>query len=373
MNEFIPVFEPILDGNEKKYLSECIESGWLGSNGPFVKQLETKFSTFCDQKYGSCVTNGTAALEVSMRAMKDLFKWNDYDEIIIPTFNIISAAQACIYNKLKPVFVDCESETWNIDTSKIEQYINKRTKAIVIVHIYGLPSDVNKIIEISQKYNLKIIEDAAQAHAQTYYGKKCGSFGDVATFSFFTNKHIASGEGGIVLTSNKELLDKINYYKNLCFTKERFIHEDLGWNLRMTNLQAAVACAQMEKIEKTISKKLHIGELYQKLLKNIPAQLSKEQMPYAHNHYWIFGIVLNNDVKFSAKEAREKLALRGIQTRPFFYPMHLQPVLNKLGINDNKKRIISENIYQRGFYIPTGLTLTDDKIEYISMLIKNLF
>ncbi len=373
MSEFIPVFEPKLNGNEKKYLMQCIDSGWIGANGPFVKKLEDEFSLFCSQKYGSCVSSASGGLDITLRALKDLYKWEDFSEVIIPSFNIISSAQSCIYNKLKPVFVDAEDRTWNIDINKIEEVITKKTRAIILVHIYGLPCDINPILDIAKKYNLKVIEDAAQAHGQTYYNKKCGSFSDISVFSFFTNKHIASGEGGIILTSNEEILDKVNYYKNLCFTKDKFIHNDLGWNYRMTNLQAAVAYAQFEKIDETLKTKIELGSKYQELLKNIPAHLSCPKTEYAQNHYWIFGVVLNNDVKFDAKYAQNKLAQANIETRPFFYPMHKQPVLQKMGVLDNIKRPVSENIYEKGFYIPMGLTLTDSKLEYISDKIKDLF
>ena len=373
MTEFIPVYEPDLKGNEKLYLAECIESGWLGSNGPFVNKLETEFAAYCTQKYGSCVSNGSAALDVAICAMKDVYNWEDGSEIIIPSLNIISAAQSCIYNNLKPVFVDAELVTWNIDTEKIEEMITPKTKAIVIVHIYGLPSDVSPIIQLAKRYDLKIIEDAAQAHGQEYNGKKCGSFGDIAVFSFYTNKHIACGEGGIVLTSNEKLYDKINYYKNLCFTKDKFIHKDIGHNYRMSNLQAAVACAQFEKLDKTIKRKQYIGCMYQEFLKDIPAKLSLSKTEYARNHYWIFGIVINDDINLTAKEAIKYLAAQKIETRPFFYPMHRQPVFEKLGITDTVKRPISEKLYEKGFYIPTGLNLTDEKLEYISEQIKRLF
>ncbi len=373
MTEFIPVFEPDLKGNEKKYLMECIETNWLGSNGQFVKKLEKDFSKFCSQKYGSCVTNGSSALDAAIRAMKDIFEWEDNSEIIIPSFNIICAAQSCIYNRLKPVFVDAEEYTWNIDTSKIEEVITKKTKAIVVVHIYGLPSDMNPVLKIAKKYNLKIIEDAAQAHGQEYKGKKCGSFGDISTFSFFTNKHVACGEGGIILTSNETILQRVNCYKNLCFTEDKFIHNDLGWNLRMSNLQAAVAYAQFEKINQTIERKKQIGNIYQQLLKDIPAKLSVSSTDYAQNNYWIFGVVLNDDVNISAKEAIAQLAKSNIETRPFFYPMHKQPVFEKMGILDKIKRPVSERLYEKGFYIPTGLNLTYEKQEYIAKQIKALF
>lgn len=372
MNKFIPVFEPNLNGNEKKYLIECVNSGWIGANGPYVKILETEFSKYCKQKYGSCVTNGSAALDVALKAMKDVYKWDDNSEIIIPTFNIISAAQSCIYNKLKPIFVDAEIDTWNIDITKIEKVITKKTKAIIIVHIYGLPSNVTPIIDIAKKYDLKIIEDASQAHGQECNGVKCGSFGDVSTFSFFTNKHISCGEGGIVLTSNNEIFEKINYYKNLCFTNEKFIHNDLGWNLRMSNLQAAVAYAQYEKLEETIIRKQELGKTYRNLLKDLPIRLAPAKTEYSDNHYWIFGIVLDKNVRLTAKDVINKLADKGIETRPFFYPMHKQPIFKKLNIVDNIERPISEYLYEKGFYIPMGLNLKKEQQIYITNEIKNI-
>lgn len=373
MTDFIPVFEPDLSGNEKLYLSECINSGWIGASGQFIKMLETDFSSYCNQKYGSCVTNGSAALDVAIRAMKEVYYWENNSEIIVPSFNIISAAQSCIYNNLKPVFVDADINTWNIDVSKIEKYITEKTKAIVIVHIYGLPSDVDGILQIAKKYDLKIIEDAAQAHGQTYNEKRCGSFGDVSTFSFYTNKHVACGEGGMVLTSNDEIIKKVNYYKNLCFTKNRFVHNDLGWNLRMSNLQAAVAYAQFEKLEKTIAIKKHIGAKYQEYLKNIPIKLPLSKTAYAENNYWVFGIVINDEIGLTAEQARKKLLQDGIEARPFFYPMHNQPIFKKMGILDDEKRPISEFLYNRGFYIPSGLNLTDEQLEFISEKVKGLF
>lgn len=372
MNKFIPVFEPNLNGNEKKYLIDCIDSGWIGSNGPYVKVLETEFSKYCKQKYGSCVTNGSAALDVALRAMKDVYRWEDNSEIIIPAFNIISAAQSCIYNKLKPIFVDAEISTWNIDTTKIEEVITKKTKAIIIVHIYGLPSNITPIVDIAKKYNLKIIEDAAQAHGQEYNGIKCGSFGDVSTFSFFTNKHISCGEGGILLTSNKEIYKKINYYKNLCFTDDKFIHADLGWNLRMSNIQAAVAYAQYENLNNTIKKKKELGKIYKNLLKDLPIKLAPDKTEYAENHYWIFGIVIDKKIDLTSKEVICKLREKGIETRPFFFPMHKQPILKKLNITDTIKRPISEYLYEKGFYIPMGLKLTEEEQIHISNEIKKI-
>lgn len=374
MTDFIPVNEPLLNGNEKKYLNQCIDTGWISSEGPFVKSLESEFSNYCGQMHGIAVANGSVAIDVAIRALKETYNWQDNDEIIIPSFTIISCAQSVIYNNLKPVFVDAESKTWNIDVAKIEQAITKKTRAIMCVHIYGLPCDMNPILELAQKYDLKMIEDAAQSHGQDYNGKKCGGFGDISTFSFYPNKHITTGEGGMIMTSSQEMYNKCNYYKNLCFTAEnRFVHHDLGWNFRMSNLQAAVGVAQFERLEEFIKIKKQMGNLYQELLKDIPAQLPLKKTSYAENNYWVFGLVLNRDVKFNAKEAMKKLAKEGIGTRPFFYPLHRQPVFQKMGIVDELSRPVSENLYERGFYIPSGLNLTCDKIELVVKKVKELF
>lgn len=374
MNNFIPVNEPLLNGNEKKYLNECIDTGWISSEGPFVKKLEEEFSAYCGQKYGIAVANGSVAIDVAIRALKEKYNWQKNDEIIVPTFTIISSAQSVVYNGLKPVFVDCEPLTWNIDTTKIEQMITPKTKAIMVVHIYGLPSDMQPIFDLAKKYSLRIIEDAAQAHGQSYKNQKCGGMSDISTFSFYPNKHITTGEGGMILTSDQELFEKCNYFKNLCFTAQnRFVHTELGWNFRMSNLQAAVGVAQFERLEEFIQIKKQMGEKYQSLLKDIPAQLPTQKTDYAENHYWVFGIVLNNDVKFNAKEAMKKLAENGIGTRPFFYPMHKQPAFIDMNFTDNISRPISERIYERGFYIPSGLALTDEQIETVAQKIRSIF
>lgn len=380
---FIAVNTPLFEGNEKKYLNQCIDTGWISSEGNFVKKFEEDFSKYCDQKFGIAVCNGSVAIDVAIRAIKETYHWQENDEIIVPTFTIISCAQSIIYNKLKPVFVDCDPLTFNIDVNLIEQAITKKTKAIMVVHIYGLPSDMSKILDIAKKYNLKIIEDSAEAHGQEYHWQenqnskkqKCGSFGEVSTFSFYANKHITTGEGGMILTSNPEIAKKCQYFRNLCFGENRFVHEDLGWNFRMSNLQGALGVAQFEQIENFINKKKAIGKLYQDLLKNIPAQLPLHSTNYAQNHYWVFSIVLNDEVKFDAKHAMKILHDNGIGTRPFFFPLHQQPILKKMGFcdNDNIARDVSKKIYQRGFYIPTGLGITQEQQIIVVKKVEELF
>lgn len=374
MNNFIPVNEPLLNGNEKKYLSQCIDTGWISSEGPFVQQLETSFSAYCGQKFGMAVANGSVAIDVAIRAMKEVYGWKDGDEVIVPTFTIISCGQSVIYNALKPIFVDCDPRTYNLDVQHLEKKITPRTRAIMVVHIYGLPCDMQPIVRLAEKYGLKIIEDSAQAHGQECLGKKCGGWGDVATFSFYPNKHITTGEGGMVMTSNPDLAKQVNYFKNLCFVAHnRFVHSALGWNFRMSNLQAALGVAQFERLEEFISIKKRMGRLYTQYLEGIPCQLPCKQTPYAENNYWVFPLVIHSQIAMSAKEAMQELATMGVQTRPFFYPLHQQPIFQKMGITDSAARPVSEALYGKGFYIPSGLNLKQEQMERVAVAVRELF
>jgi perosamine synthetase len=245
MNNFIPVNVPLLDGNEKKYLLECIETGWISSEGPFITEFEQKFAARMGRKHGIAVCNGTAAIDASIEAL-DI---GPGDEVIMPAFTIISCISQIVRNGGKPVLVDSDITTWNMDVNQIEAKITSKTKAIMIVHIFGLPVDVDPVLEIAKRHGLKIIEDAAEMHGQTYKGRPCGSFGDVSTFSFYPNKHITTGEGGMILTDDDKLAETCRSLRNLCFQPhQRFVHERLGWNLRMTNMQAAVGLAQLERL-----------------------------------------------------------------------------------------------------------------------------
>ncbi|MGN4126596.1 DegT/DnrJ/EryC1/StrS family aminotransferase [Lysinibacillus sphaericus] len=364
MGEFVPVNEPLLIGNEKKYLMECIDTGWISSEGPFVQRFEEMMADTVDRKYGVAVANGTAALEIAIQAL-DI---GVGDEVIIPTFTIISCASAVIKAGAIPIFVDCDLDTWNMSVSKIEEKISKKTKAIMVVHIYGLPTDMNPVLALAEKYKLKIIEDAAEMHGQTYDGKPCGSFGDISIFSFYPNKHITTGEGGMILTDDKQLDEKCRSLRNLCFnSNRRFIHEELGFNYRMTNMQAALGVAQLEQLDSFVDKKRAMGKLYTELLSDVPGlQLPAIETAHAQNIYWVFGIVLEDSVSFGAEVVMSKLAQRNIGTRPFFWPMHEQPILKKMGIIQNGQYPVAENIARRGFYIPSGLALSKNQIERVA-------
>ena len=296
MSEFIPVNTPILKGNEKKYVMECLESGWLSSEGPFVSKFEKNFSKVVNRQYAIAVSSGTTALEIAVKSLKI----GEGDEIIMPTFTIISCALAIVRAGATPVLVDSDIETWNMDVKLIEEKITSKTKAIMVVHTYGLSVDMDAILEIASKYQLKIIEDAAEAQGLEYNGKPCGSFGDISIFSFYANKLITTGEGGMVVTNNQELATRAKSLRNLCFqSQRRFFHEELGLNARMTNLQAAIGVAQLENLQNAIKIKRNIGELYQKGL----SKISKLQKPldetvYSKNIYWVFGVVAKKTYLF---------------------------------------------------------------------------
>lgn len=363
---FIPVNEPLLNGNEKKYLNECIDTGWISSEGPFITRFEEGMANYVGRKYGVACANGSAALDIAVRAL-NLQKG---DEVIAPSFTIISSVQSLVTNGLKPVLLDCDFSTFNINPSEIETKITPKTRAIMVVHLYGLTVDMDMVLNIAKKYNLKIIEDSAQMHGQEYKGKKCGSFGDVSIFSFYPNKQITTGEGGMVLMDNENIYEKSKALRNLCFSPDvnnRFIHEEIGWNYRMTNLQAALGVAQLEKIDKIVEKKRYIGKLYNKLLKDTEGiNLPIAQTQYCENIYWVYAITLKDSIKKSAKEIMEELGKKGIGTRPFFYPMHKQPVFNNMGLFIDNYLPNSEKLYERGFYIPSGLALTKEQIEEVS-------
>lgn len=372
MNKFIPVNTPLLTGgNEKKYINECIDSGWISSEGPFVERFEREFAESVGRKYGVAVTNGSSALDAAALAIG----LTEGDEVIMPTFTIISCASAIIRAGATPVFVDCDELTFNIKTEDIEPLINNRTKAIMVVHIYGLPCDMDKIERIAKKHNLKIIEDSAEMHGQKYKDRSCGSFGDVSTFSFYPNKHITTGEGGMIVTDSEEIALKCKKIRNLYFEPpDRFVHHNLGYNFRMTNIQAALGVAQLEKIKEHIEKKRHIGKMYDEYLvdqKNI--QLPVKKSDHAHNIYWVYTIILHTKQGLTAKEVIKLLGDNGIGSRPFFYPMHLQPILKKLGYENNSQNCLNaEKIYKFGLYLPSGLGLQDKDIERVSNVLRSI-
>ncbi|KAB8315011.1 DegT/DnrJ/EryC1/StrS family aminotransferase [Tolypothrix campylonemoides VB511288] len=370
MTMAIPVNEPLLNGNEKKYLNQCIDTGWISSEGPFVEQLEQQFAARVGRKYGIAVSNGSVALDAAVAALEI----GKGDEVILPTFTIISCAAAIVRAGAIPVVVDCDRNTWNMDVSQIEAKITSRTKAIMVVHIYGLPVDMEPVLALADKYGLSVIEDAAEVHGQTYKGIPCGRFGNISTFSFYPNKHITTGEGGMLLTDDERLAQRCRSLRNLCFQpQKRFVHEELGWNMRMSNLQAAIGVAQLERLDEFIARKRRMGQVYTELLADIPSiQLPLLQTEYATNIYWVYGLVLKDEVPFEAQEVMQRLGQKKIGTRPFFWCMHEQPVLKKMGLFEGESYPVAEKIARRGFYIPSGLALMDEQIEQVVLAVKEI-
>lgn len=362
----IPVCEPFLNGNEKKYLEQCIESGWLSSRGKFIQAFEEGFAKFCECKYGVATTSGTTALHLALVSL-GITKG---DEVIIPTFTMIATAFAVIYTGAKPVLVDVQPTTWCIEPHSIEKKITKRTKAIIVVHIYGHPCDMEPIVKIARKNKLFVIEDAAQAHGAKYKGKPVGSFGDIACFSFYANKIITTGEGGMVVTNNKKLYERARKLCNLAFGKVRFLHHHIGYNYRITNLQAAIGLAQLEKIDQYIARRRNNAYCYNRYLSSIKGIKLPPEMPWAYNVYWMYGILVTASYGKNRKDLQKFLLENGVETREFFIPMHRQPVFHKLGLFKKEKYPVADELSKRGFYLPSSSNLREKEIKYVSSLIK---
>jgi perosamine synthetase len=361
----IPVNTPKFWGNEKAAVADCVETGWISSEGPAVKQFEEAMATKCNRKHGIACANGTAAIDIAVKALA----LGEGDEVIMPAFCIISCITQIVRGGSVPVLVDSDS-FYNIDVSQIKSKITPKTKAIMCVHTYHFPCDMAAIMALAKESNLLVIEDAAEMIGQTAGGQPCGSFGDISTMSFYPNKHITSGEGGMVLTNNPDVAERCRLYRNLCFDPKarRFVHEDLGWNYRMTNLQAALGLAQLQHLDEAVVRKREIGRLYSELLKDCPGLIlpSDKNAAGEENIYWIYGVEVDPAWTVDAEEVMKRLAQAKVGTRPFFWCMHEQPVFQKQGMFVGQTFPVGERIARRGFYIPSGLALTDDDCREVA-------
>lgn len=358
-DDFVPVNQPVLDGHEKEYLIRCIDTGWISSEGPAVQEFEQKLAARLGRTHGVAVSNGSTALDLAVKAL-DLPQGS---EVIMPAFTIISCAAAVVRAGLVPVLVDAEAKTWNMDVNEVKAKLSPRTSAIMVVHIYGLPTDMDPILQLAASHGLRIVEDAAEMHGQTYKGKPCGSFGDVSALSFYPNKHITTGEGGMVLTDDPELAERCRSLRNLAHSPtRRFVHEELGFNYRLTNLQAALGLAQLERLDETVEKKRRMGTFYNSHLAGIPEiELPPANTDYAANIYWVYGMVLTDSVQIDAEGMMSRLSRLKVGTRPFFWGMHEQPVFRKMGLFQGEHHPVTERIARRGFYIPSGLGITEEQ------------
>jgi len=365
-NKFIPVNVPKIFNQEKINVKKCLDTGWISSEGKYVKKFEESFSKYNKRIFGVAVSSGTAALEIGMKSL-NLKKG---DEVIIPTFSIISTALCVIKLGLKPVLIDSNIYTWNVDSDQVIKKITKKTKAIIITHIYGFPVDMKKILAIAKRKNIKIIEDSAEMIGQTYFKKRCGTFGDLSTFSFYANKHITTGEGGMILTNNKKIYNKCKSLRNLCFGigTKKFNHDDIGWNYRMTNVQAAIGCGQLKNISWIIRRKRQIGKRYISILKKCnKIYIQPYKLSYSKNIFWVFGILLKKNANISRDQVIKKLLKHNIQTRNFFYPMHKQKIFKKMKLfTKSQKFPNSDCLSKKGFYLPSGLGITNVEIDFVA-------
>ena len=358
----IPVNQPLLNGRERELVTHCIDTGWISSDGPFVQEFEKLFSNYIGVDYGVAVCNGTAALETALYAAGV----SKGDEVIMPAFTIISCALAVIRLGAVPVLLDAEPDTWNMDVSQIESRITPRTKVIMPVHIYGHPVDMDPLLAIAKRYNLIVVEDAAEAHGAECRGRKCGSLGHISAWSFYANKILTTGEGGMVLTADKKMAERASSYRNLCFhPSRRFYHTELGHNFRMTNLQAAIGVAQMERIEEFVQIKRRLGVYYREGLSQIEGIKYQIEKPWAKMVYWMYCIELDPMLGMDAEQMMIELGKRGIGTRPFFIGMHEQPVLRDLGLFAGECYPVTERIARQGLYLPSGLSLTEREIDEV--------
>lgn len=365
----IPVNEPLIAPNAKKYVLDCLNTGWISSSGSYLEKFETAFAGYLGVKFGTTTTNGTTALHLAMAALN----LGPGDEIIIPDLTIVSCGLAAIYVGATPVVVDVDPVTGNIDPTKIEPAITKKTKAIMVVHLFGHPADMDPILKIAERHHLAVIEDAAEAHGALYKGKKVGSIGDIGCFSFYGNKIVTTGEGGMVVTNNKKLYDHAKLLKDLAHSpKRRFYHEEVGFNFRMTNLQAALGLAQLEEIDRYIAIKLRMAAAYHTQLSSVPSLILPSQAPWARSVYWMYAVLVSKTSPVSRDALRAKLREEGIDTRDYFIPLHRQPVFTRRGLFENISCPVSDDLSRRGFYLPSGLAITDKQIRTVTGTLKRL-
>ena len=366
----ISVFDILIGSKEKEYINDCLDTSFVGQ-GPYVKNFEKKFSEYVNCKYGITTTSGTTALHLACKAARV----EEGNEVLVSSSTNMACAFAIDFCQAIPIPIDIEIDTWQMDVKKVEEKINKKTKAIMVVHLFGHPVDMDPIMKIAKKHNLKVIEDCAEAHGVEYKNKKVGSIGDIGTFSFFANKTITCGEGGMVVTNSEEIAEKAKSLKNLAYGKiNKFVHEDIGFNYRLPNISAAMGLAQFESINQIIEKKKKIYERYKKNLSNVKGVNIPAVRDWATKYImWVFNIYLDKDFPVSRDTLVKKLKDKNIETRDAFVPINKQTFLIK------KYKLFDENdcpnanyIMNNGLYLPSGNTISNEDIDFVCDQIKNL-
>ncbi len=365
----IPVNEPRIGEREIELVTDALRAGWISGAGPHIEEFEANWARFCGRKHGIAVANGTVALHLAI-ALLDL---QPGDEVIMPTFTIISCALPVVLAGAVPVLVDSNPRTWTMDVEQVAQRITQRTRAIMPVHIYGHPVDMDPLLELAREHGLAIVEDAAEAHGALYKGRRCGSFGEVSCFSFYANKLVTTGEGGMLLVDDDALVARGRKLRNLGFEPpRRFVHHELGFNFRLTNLQAALGLAQLERMDEIVARKRWMGQAYTERLRDIDAIELQVEEPWARSVFWMYGLVVREETGLDAQLLAERLLDRGIETRPFFFGMHAQPVLRERGLFLDETYPVADRLAKQGLYLPSGLALTERQLDHVCQVMHEL-
>ncbi len=366
--DFIPVCSPLLTGNELKYVTDCMETGWISSAGKYVTAFEDSFAKYSEAKHGVAVCNGTVAIHLALQALNI----REGDEVLIPNFTMIATAFAVCYTGAMPVFVEADRETWNIDINDLSKKVTGKTKAIIAVSIFGNPCAMDEIMALASEHNLYVIEDAAESHGAEYKGRKLGSIAHLTCFSFFANKNLTTGEGGMVLTNDDSIAKQLRYYKNLCFSLDgprNYLHEDVGFNYRISNIHAAIGLAQVEKADEYRAMRIKNAQLYEKYLADTPGIIFQKSMSFALNVHWMNAILITKEYGKSRNELIKHLADNKVDSRTFFLGMDKQPSLKKYGCDVSKSFEVTDWLSENGFYLPSSSHLTENEIKIICELI----
>jgi perosamine synthetase len=366
--KFIPVCTPLIGEEEKAYVRDCLDSNWV-SQGKYLKLFEEQFSAYCGCKYGVAANNGTTALHLAGIAIG----LQPGDEVLVSSSTNMASAFSMHYCGARPVPVDIELDTWQMDTRQLERLITPRTKAIMVVHLFWHPVDMDPVIRTAKTHGLKIIEDCAEAHGAEYKGQRVGSLGDIGCFSFYANKIITTGEGGMVVTNSGDLADKVRDYGNFCYGKvQKFMHEGIGYNYRMSNINAAVGLGQCQRLDAILQRKQYIYERYRRNLEGTPGFHIPTIRPWAKSVMWMFNAHVDSPYKLTRDELMQELRGRGVETREAFVPLNRQKIFREQGLVKEDDCPVANYIMDHGFYLPSGISLTDDEIDYVSELVRKL-
>jgi perosamine synthetase len=365
----IPVCEPLLTGKEIEYAGDCLRTNWISSAGKYIAEFEKRFAEYCGCKYGVTTTSGTTALHLALASLGI----GPGDEVIMPAFTMAACAFSVVYTGAKPVLVDAEPGTWNMDVTQLERRVTEKTKAIMPVHIYGHPCDMDAIMDIAKRRNLVVVEDAAEAHGAEYKGKRVGGIGQLSCFSFYANKIVTTGEGGMIVTNDAQIAERARRLKDQAFSPQRrFLHTNVGFNYRMTNVQAAIGLAQMESIDRFVEMRRKNASLYSAGLKDIPGITLPQERKWAKNVYWMFGIMTDDKLGITRDSLMQRLKEKGVDTRTFFIPMHVQPAFLNMGLFKGESYPVATELSDRGLYLPSGSGLKSEEIDYICTCLRSI-